>query len=309
MSRPGEVTPRMGLVCFAFGVARVPPGQPLAGRILIRLLADLGLSEAAARSLLLRMRREGLLASERAGRQATYRLAPVVGSAQERLHRQMLGHRPAWTGTFNGLLYEIPERRRDFRDRLRRTAQLLGYATLRPGLLVATTDRWDELTSLLPPPPAGSELLRTGVSLSAEDSRRVAAELWNLEALAARYQGVIAETRDRTDRAEAHPRDSVASFSDFAAATLPIFEVIADDPDLPAELLLADWPGDQLAGTCMRALRVFGPMIQDYLAGLTDEDGPSLSWNIDDAPESVEHPPNGNGETGRELREASSPAR
>lgn len=290
MSRSDEVTPRMGLVCFAFGVARVPPGQPLAGRILIRLLADLGLSEAAARSLLLRMRREGLLTSERAGRQAKYRLAPVIDSAQERLHRQMLGHRPAWTGTFNGLLYEVPERRRDFRDRLRRTALLLGYATLRPGLLVATTDRWNELTSLLPPPPAGSQLLRTGVSLSAEDSRRVAAELWNLEGLAARYRDVIAATRDRTDGAEAHPRDSVASFSDFAAATIPILEVIADDPDLPAELLLPDWPGDQLAATCMRAFRVFGPMIQDYLAELTDEDGPSLSWNINDGPESAHHP-------------------
>ncbi len=141
MSRRGEMTPRMGLICFAFGVARVPAGHPLAGRILIRLLADLGLSEAAARSLLLRMRKEGLLTSERAGRQASYRLAPIVDAAQERLHRQMLGHRPAWTGTFNGLLYEVPERRRDFRERLRRTALLLGYAALRPGLFVATTDR------------------------------------------------------------------------------------------------------------------------------------------------------------------------
>ncbi len=100
---------------------------------------------------------------------------------------------------------------------------------------------------------------------------------------------MIAETQARTDRAEAHPRDSVASFSDFAAATIPILEVIADDPDLPAELLLPDWPDDLLAATCMRAFRVFGPMIQDYLAGLTDEDGPSVSWNIDDAPESIEH--------------------
>lgn len=85
----------------------MPPGDPLAGRILIRL-ADLGLSEAAARSLLLRMRREGLLTSERAGRQASYRLAPIIDSAQERLPPPDARHRPAWIGTFNGLLYEIP---------------------------------------------------------------------------------------------------------------------------------------------------------------------------------------------------------
>lgn len=263
----GETTPRMGLVFFAFGVLRVPTGQPVAGPILIRLLADLGLSEAAARTLLLRMRRDGLLTSERAGRQARYRLAPVINATQERLGRQMGGHRPAWSGAFNGLLYEVPERRRDFRDRLRRTAQLLGYKTLRPGLLVATTDRWEEVRALLPTPPADSQLLWTSVRLGAEDSRRVAAELWALEALAARYRAVITEARDRTTRAESQP----ASFSDYVATTFPVYHVIADDPDLPAELLLANWPGDQLAATLQRANRVFTPMLQEYVAGLGGE--------------------------------------
>src|ERR1700735_513541 len=241
MTGSGEVTPRMGLVCFAFGVAGVPPGQPLAGPLLIRLLADLGLSEAAARSLLLRMRREGLLASERAGRQARYRLAPVVASAQARLERQLRGGRPAWSGAFSGVLYQVPERSRDFRDRLRRTAPPLGYATLRPGLLVATTDRWAELISVLPPPPDGSHLLWTSVRLTADDSRRVAADLWELKALAARYRSVLAEARDRMDRAEAHPPDTGAALTDFAAVTLPLYEAGASDPDLPAELLLPDW--------------------------------------------------------------------
>ncbi len=161
------------------------------------------------------------------------------------------------------------------------------YGTSRIGQFEA----FHELVSLLQPPPAGSQLLRTGISLSAEDSRRVAAKLWNLEGLAARYRGVIAETRDRTDRAEAHRRDSVAAFSDFAAATIPILEVIADDPDLPAELLLADWPGDQLAATCMRGvsrLRTDDP----GLPRRGDRRGhPSVSWKIDDAAKSVEHPP------------------
>jgi phenylacetic acid degradation operon negative regulatory protein len=265
---PGEVTPRMGLISFAFGVARVPPGQHMPGPLLIRLLADLGLSEAAARSLLLRMRREGLLDSERAGRQARYRLTPLVISAQDRLQRQMLGDRPAWAGAFSGVLFEVPERSRDFRDRLRRSAQLLGYVTLRPGLLVATTDRWEELISTLPSPPAGSQLLPMSVTLSPDDSRRVAAELWNLEGLAARYRDVLAEAGGRTDRAEARPPDPSDALAAFAAAALPMYEVIASDPDLPAELLLPDWPGDQLRAALYRALQVFGPIIEDYVAGL-----------------------------------------
>ena len=267
-SGPIELTPRVGLVCFAFGVARVPPGGQLAGSVLIGLLSGLGLSETAARSLLLRMRREGLLASEPDGRRARYRLTPAVDAAQARLERQLRGGRPEWTGAFNGILYEVPERRREFRDRLRRTAQLLGYATLRPGLLIATTDRWEDLLNLLPPRPPGTQLLRTRLALGPEDTARVAAELWDLHALSARYGAVLARAEERIEHARATPPALEARLSSFAAAVLPVYETSAADPDLPAELLPPDWPGDQVGATLNRAHRVFAPLLDEYLAAL-----------------------------------------
>lgn len=270
--RPGEVSRRMALVCFAFGAAAVPsggqlPGGQLGGRALIRLLADLGLSEPAARSLLLRMRREGWLHSERAGREARYRLAPAILAAQARIEAQLRGQRPEWTGSFNGVLYEVPENARAFRDRLRRTAQLLGYATLRPGLLAATTDRWEELLSLLPAHPAASQVLRTRISLSAGDSRRVAARMWGLDALAGRYRAVLEESRATTEQAQRHS-PGAAAFRALSAATLPIYDASAEDPDLPAGLLPPDWPGDQLGPALDRAFRAFYPLIGDYLTAL-----------------------------------------
>ncbi|MGH3125202.1 MAG: PaaX family transcriptional regulator C-terminal domain-containing protein, partial [Streptosporangiaceae bacterium] len=269
----GEVTPRMGLVAFAFGAASAPhggelPGGALAGRALIRLLAELGLSPGAARSLLLRMRREGWLDSEREGREARYRLAPAVFAAQARIERQLRGQRPPWEGSFNGVLYEIPEQARPFRDRLRRTAQLLGYATLRPGLLIATTDRWAELGTLLPAQPPGSQLLKVAIALEPDDSRAVAARLWNLEHLAAGYRRVLADLRTRTAQAGQLAPGGEA-FRAFAAATLPVYEVTADDPDLPAELLPADWPGDELTSALGQTLRAFFPLIRDYLIAVT----------------------------------------
>jgi phenylacetic acid degradation operon negative regulatory protein len=253
----------MGLVCFAFGAAAVPfggklPGGQLSGRALIQLLAELGVSEAASRSLLLRMRKEGWLESERSGREARYRLAPAIDAAQARIERQLRGHRPDWKGYFNGVLYEIPEPARPF----------LGYATLRPGLLVATTDRWAELTALLPGQPSGSQVLQVQVRLGEADSRLVAARLWALDALAGQYRSVLAEARERTDRAEQYP-PGPAAFRAFAAATLPIFDASAADPDLPAELLPADWPGDQLGAALARAYRAFFPGIGAYLTALT----------------------------------------
>ncbi|MHB1510253.1 MAG: PaaX family transcriptional regulator C-terminal domain-containing protein [Acidimicrobiales bacterium] len=267
MSDPGKVTPRMGLVYFAFGAAEVGASRSLAGPILLRLLADLGLSESAARSLLLRMRHDGLLSSKRDGRTARYRLAPAVYAAQARLERQLRGQRPAWTGSFHGVLYEVPEVSRAYRDRLRRTAHLLGYAMLRPGLLIATTDRSEELRSLLPDQPTGSQVLWTQITLEADDSRRVAADLWDLERLADRYRAVLAESRERIDRARGAHSDH--SFGAFAAATLPLFETAASDPDLPAALLPPNWPGNDVGAAIGSALEVFGPMIGQYVRGLS----------------------------------------
>jgi phenylacetic acid degradation operon negative regulatory protein len=269
----GEVTSRMGLVVFAFGAASAPyggepPGGALTGRALIQLLAELGLSPGAARSLLLRMRREGWLDSERAGREARYRLNPAVSAAQARIERQLRGQRPPWEGSFSGVLYEIPEPARPFRDRLRRTAQLLGYASLRPGLLIATTDRWAELGALLPAQPPGSQVLRVRIALEPEDSRAVAARLWHLERLATGYRQVTADMRALTARA-AQLAPGGEAFRAFAAATLPVYEVTADDPDLPAELLPADWPGDELTSALGQTLRAFFPLIRDYLIAVT----------------------------------------
>lgn len=265
-----EITPGMGLVCFAFGAARGGGlGEQIAGPVLMRLLADLGLSDSAARSLLLRMRREGWVSSERVGREARYRLAPMIDATQARVERQLHGDRPTWSGSFNGVLYTVPERHRPFRDRLRRSAELLGYVTLRPGLFIATTDRCQELISLLPPQPAGSQMLRVRLTLSAEDSRRTAAELWGLDALAARYRNVLAAAHGRITRAERHPPRNTAAFQAFAAATFPVYEIGGADPDLPAGLLPPDWPAQQVGPTLHRAFLVFGPLLEDYFATVT----------------------------------------
>jgi phenylacetic acid degradation operon negative regulatory protein len=269
----GEVTPRMRLVVFAFGAASAPsggqlPGGALAGSALIRLLSELGLSQGAARSLLLRMRRDGWLDSERQGREARYRLAAAVSSGQARIERQLRGQRPQWEGSFSGILYEVPEQDRPFRDQLRRTAQLLGYAILRPGLLIATTDRWTELSALLPAQPPGSQLLKARIALGTDDSRAVAARLWNLENLGAEYRRVMAEVKTLTAGASQLAPGSDA-FRAFAAATLPVYEATADDPDLPTELLPSDWPGDELSKVLGQALRTFFPLIRGYLGAIT----------------------------------------
>jgi phenylacetic acid degradation operon negative regulatory protein len=268
VTSPGGITPQISIVAFAFGTARAYQGDAVPGPVLIRLLADLGISGPAARSLVLRMRREGWLTSERAGRQALYRLAPDTAAAQARVERQLRGDRPAWDGSFSGVLFQVPERHRSFRDRLRRSAQLLGYVTLRPGLLIAATDRYEELARLLPPQPAGSQVLRTRLAFSPADARSIVSELWDLDGLAGRYRAVLADAGRRTSQAERQPAAGAAAFRDFAAATLPLYEASADDPDLPDTLLPGNWPGARIGPALGRAFQAFGPALGDYLAAV-----------------------------------------
>jgi phenylacetic acid degradation operon negative regulatory protein len=266
--RSAEISPQVNLVCLAVGAAQVPPGESVAGPVLFRLLADLGVSGSAARSMLLRMRRDGWLTSERVGRQARYRLAPILFAGQERVERQLRGDRPAWNGSFSGVLYTVPERHRPFRDRLRRSALLLGYVTLRPGLLLATTDRYDELVAVLPAQPAGSQLLRTKLTFSAIDTRRLAAELWSLDDVAAAYWRALAEFDERVADVLQRPPAGAAALRAFAAAVLPLYRAGSADPDLPAELLPADWPAPHLSAAIERAFVVFVPLVSDYLDAL-----------------------------------------
>jgi phenylacetic acid degradation operon negative regulatory protein len=274
--RQAELSPQISIVCFAIGVAQVRPGAPVAGPVLLSVLADLGVSSSAARSLLLRMRREGWITSERSGRQAHYRLSPVLSAAEGRLDRHLRGRQPEWNGSFTGVLFSVPERYRSYRDRLRRTAQLLGYVTLRPGLLIATTDRYSELVALLPAQPSGSQLLALTLAFSTDDSRRMARQLWDLDGFATRCQKALATADRHTTAAQQAPIRGAEALRAFAAATLPLFEATANDPDLPAELLPEDWPAAQLGAALRRAFEVFGPSLIAYLGrlGVTkDPDG------------------------------------
>jgi phenylacetic acid degradation operon negative regulatory protein len=269
-----DLTPQISIVCFTVGVAQARPGASVAGPVLLRLLADLGISNSAARSLLLRMRRAGWLTSERSGRQALYRLAPVLSTAEERLDRQLRGLRPTWNGSFTGVLFSVPERHRAYRDRLRRTAELLGYIKLRPGLLIATTDRYDELLALLPAQPGGSQLLRLTLAFSADDSRRMVRRLWDLDGIAARCRTALATADLSTTAAQLNPPRGADALRAFAAATVPLFELAANDPDLPDELLPADWPAAQVGAALGRAFAVFGPALVAYLG----EQGVDKDW-------------------------------
>ncbi len=253
-------------------ISQVDDG-PTDGGLLMRVAADLGLSAPAARAAILRLRREGMLNSERQGRRARYSVTEEVAAAQRRWTEHFQAGAPAWDGAFAGLLHDFPERERGRRDAFRRAARLAGYGLLRPGLLICPDDRWPQLATRFADDERGGRLLRIGLTLVVDDARTVTADLWELDALARRYRQVTEQTRCAlrdVDR-DAEGNGGAPALRRLHAVLRPIYDAIADDPALPAELLPDDWPAHDLGVALAAVFECLGPSALAHVRALVHE--------------------------------------
>jgi PaaX-like protein len=74
----------LGVLFFALGLLSHVEDSGVDSALLLRATSELGLPEAASRAAILRLRREGMLLSERDGRRARYSIAPPVAAVQQR---------------------------------------------------------------------------------------------------------------------------------------------------------------------------------------------------------------------------------
>jgi hypothetical protein len=173
-------------VHYVFGLF-FPDIPALPGRALLRTLGTLGFGEEAARGILLRLRRRGFLVSRREGREATYALSPASYRLVDEISRRATQPPPAWGGSFEALLVQIPAAERAFREQLRRHAAFAGFGTPLPGLLVtADPAATAALEPLLTAAPLGVAVIHARLAMNREEGRRLALDAWSLEPLAER---------------------------------------------------------------------------------------------------------------------------
>jgi len=274
----------VALVAFLFGITGCPA---LPGVVLRRLLEDVGLSAAAARALLSRMRRHGLLVTERRGRNVDYRLAGDFARGFERVRDQVMAQPTEWSGRYHALLYQVPEQHRSFRDELRRTAVLSGYGILQQGVLIAPTDRRDPLSSLLARKPAGAQVWLSTLEMPPAEAARAASIAWDLADLAERYDAHIERLSGRLAAQE--PGSGAGSrptsdanraggelIRDYADLLAPALTDTLREPGLPVTLMPADWPGPKFRTILDQFTTTFGPATQRYLDSIRDSDLPGL---------------------------------
>jgi phenylacetic acid degradation operon negative regulatory protein len=238
-----------------------------------------GRSPEQVRSCLRRLVAEGLFTRDGQGQRAVYRptgdgLAALGAiTARARLaHTQDAAGRPdprhdthVWDGRWHLAAFAIPEARRAARDALREHLGRLGGAAIHNGLY-ASPHPWEK--------DVADEAERLGVSehvtLAATDDLAVgevseatalAARLWPIERLAARYQSFV----DRwghvpADLASMRRRHQTLPDSAFLPGALAMGlayqACFDDDPLLPPELLPHPWPGGAARDLLVRSRRL-----------------------------------------------------
>ncbi|MCY0947131.1 PaaX family transcriptional regulator C-terminal domain-containing protein [Streptomyces antarcticus] len=259
----------------------------------------LGMSDQQVRLCVKRLEAEGRFAVEGRGRRAVLRMAVAAGAGPglpsvpevefvRHAYRQDRGLEP-WDGTWHAFAFAVPESARAARDSLRDALTGLGAAPVQGGLYVTPNAIGPYVrghAAELGLPEALTCLTTRDLEVGGTaDPVAVAARLWPLPAIAARYEPLLRLSADpggsggtggtggsggpldgpdaagdgtaRGGTAGARPDGdraagaaalarAVALASAFSAAMLP-------DPLLPPELLPRPWPGAVARAAAARA--------------------------------------------------------
>jgi phenylacetic acid degradation operon negative regulatory protein len=202
---------------------------------LIGSLRLLGFTPSAARQAVVRSTREGWLQGERIGRRSRMRLtassAELLRDGARRIYE--FGRPVSWDGRWLLVVLRVPEQRRELRHRLTTQLAWAGFGSLGGGLWI--TPHVDREALVKPEEPA--QLLSFRAELGAlGDTAKVIEEAWDLPSLREHYDTFLA------DFADPFPGDGPAMFAAQTALVHAWRRFPFIDPDLPDDLLPADWP-------------------------------------------------------------------
>lgn len=238
--RPRAGRSAKALLLTMLGEFVLPAGGSVWTSTVIDGLGLLGVGERNARQAAARLADQGLIESERVGRSARWRLTESGRELLEdgTLRIDAFGTAGAdWDGRWLVVLASGADGDRASRQQLRARLGFAGFGFLNAGTAVSPhPDREalanDVLASLDP-----SAIVFVATTGSFVPDREIIGRAWDLDGLASDYRGFVAEFEALA------PSDPAACF---AARALLVHEwrrFPFADPEIPDELLPADWPG------------------------------------------------------------------
>jgi len=242
------VQPR-ALIVTIYGLYARETGGWLSVAALIRLMAELGVDEAAVRSSISRLKQRGILEPRRQGGAAGYALSTlgrdILAEGDQRIFERPRA-RPAdgWVLA----VFSVPEAERGRRHALRARLTWLGFGTvsagvwIAPGHLAAETQEVLERAGL-----SGYVSLFRAEYLAFGDLREQVGRWWDTARLQELYQAFLEAAEPVLARWEGDDAAGCAAdgeaFADYVRALTAWRRLPFLDPGLPAELLPDGWNG------------------------------------------------------------------
>lgn len=209
---------------------------------LTKLLEAFDVAPSTVRVTMSRLRREGWFTAHREGRESRYRLTEHMGEVLEEGRRRIFAAPPEdWSGTWTMVIYQLSENERSERGQLRKDLAWHGFGPLSTSTWLAPGDRRDAVRRLVAELDAKQAEVLLCTSDGVEHDRSLAEKCWDLPALAAEYDAFIAQNSALVETA-----GDLEGAAALAARTTLIAryrQFPFRDPQLPAALTPAPWPG------------------------------------------------------------------
>lgn len=238
---------------------------PLAA--LVELLDAFGVPPSTARVVMARLRREGWLEAHRTGRTTTYALTDrswrVLDDGRRRIFDR---ERQDWDRQWRVVIYHVPESDRSARERMRKRLTWLGFGPLAPSTWVSPHDRLQEAATSLERVGAARLDLLVARSRGVTADLEMAARCWDLGALQTELVALRRTYRARTARYAVAPPRGRDALVERISLVSEHRRVPFRDPDLPLDLLPADWAGREVHELFLAAYEALRPEAEAYYA-------------------------------------------
>lgn len=273
---PSEVGPVRGvqprsLIVTLYGAYARETGGWLSVRLVVRLLAGLGVDEAAVRSSVSRLKRRGLLQQERRGDVVGYALSPsareILAAGDRRIFRM---DRAALADGWVLVVFSVPETERASRHVLRSQLAALGLGTVASGVWIGPARLADDVRHALERRDLSEYAdVFTADHVAFGDPRERVAQWWDLPALerhhatyVQRWSPVLASWRRR------RAVEPAAAFCDYVGTLTDWRRLPYLDPGLPAEVLPPRWGGTRAAGVFFALRGLLEDAAHDHVQAL-----------------------------------------
>lgn len=259
------------LIVTVFGIFCRAENAAIAVADLISLLADCGVESSAVRSAVSRLKKRGLLESQRQGRSTVYAPSAALRSVFQEGDAHIFDPpRAALDDRWLLAAFTVPESHRHLRHRIRSIFAKRGAGSVTPGVWIVPSLNTERICAEL-----GHENLLDYVEffaadyLGPEQLAEKVASWWDLAALAGLYDGFVTNWRPVLQQ---DVQDSPArAFSQYVLLMTQWRRLPYLDPGLPLEALPQPWPAED-ASQLMRALHArLGPAARAHVENVTGQ--------------------------------------